>query len=43
MIAITLSRGEIGLADVQLRDREAYTFVHIAQDGALAYRKDSLA
>ena len=42
MIAITLSRGEIGIADVKLRDREAYHFVHIAQDAVLAYRKDSL-
>lgn len=43
MIAVTLSSGEIGLADVKLRDREAYTFVHIAQDAALVFRKDSLA
>ena len=43
MIAVTLNRGEIGIADVKLRDREAYGFVHIAQDAALVYRKDSLA
>lgn len=43
MIAVTLNRGEIGIADVKLRDREAYTFVHLAQDAALVYRKDSLA
>ena len=41
MIAVTLSNGEIGIADVKLRDREAYTFVHIAQDAVLAFRKDS--
>ena len=43
MIAVTLNRGEIGIADVKLRDREAYGFVHIAQDAVLAYRRDSLA
>ena len=43
MLAVTLSRGEIGIADVKLRDREAYAFVQIAQDASLVYRKDSLA
>lgn len=43
MLAVTLSGGEIGIADVKLRDREAYAFVQIAQDASLVYRKDSLA
>lgn len=43
MIAITLNNGQIGIADVKLRDREAYGFVWIAPDAVLAYRKDSLA
>lgn len=43
MIAITLRNGEVGIADVKLQDREAYTFRRIAPDAVLVSRRDSLA
>jgi len=43
MIAVTLNNGELGIADVKLRDRKAYSFVRIAPDAVLAYRNDSFA
>lgn len=43
MIAVTLRNSEIGIADVKLRDREAYSFRRIAPDAVLVSRRDSLA
>ena len=43
MIAITLNSGKIGITDAKLWDRDAYSFIRIASDAVLVYRKDSLA